>query len=148
MWSRKPSNPFATSNVKPSPKDDSYPGDGYFDAGWQNGGTDDDNYHPHALDYVLGHNNGDLTLGYYPGYATLWGSYFRIGYRGYLGIDVNNRMQAAESDTTIGMPTIMRPPIIPRRSVTPSSVRNAITFVQSMPYDTWQPIIPPLVSRR
>lgn len=147
-WSKKPGNPFKTSNVKPSPPDDRAPGDGYFDSGWQNGSVDDDYTHPHTGSRLIGGDNGDAIEGYYPGYAPLWGRHFRVGYFRYAGIDVNNRMQASESDTTIGKPTIMRPPIIPRRNVTPKGVRNAIIFVQSMPYETWQPIIPPLVSRR
>lgn len=145
-FGRNKANPFRTSNVNPSPSDDRAPGDGYFNAGWQNGATDDDRYHPHSANRLIGSGAGEN--GYYPSLAPLFGQHFRVGYFRYFGIDINNRMQSGEGDTTIGKPTVMRPPIIPRRNATPAGVRNAIAFVQSMPYETWRPIIPPLVSRR
>lgn len=139
------------TNIKPSPPDDAPPGDGYFNAGWQNGSLDDDSRHIHqyAGGRRMGDSVGDRVPGYIPGYATLWGDHFRVGYHGYIGVQDPYPLESAQGEVYLGPGLLkMRPPIIPRRTATPASVRNAITFVQSMPGQTWYPIIPPLVSRR
>ena len=136
--------------LKPSPQDDRTP-TGYFDAGNQNGSSDDDDasitpfFGPRLRGKPV-----TVDASIYPSYASLDGPHFRIGYQFYRGIcpPLENRMQGSASDSTIGMPLIMRPPIIPRRSVGPAAVRDAINFVQSMPYETWGPIVPPPVARR
>ena len=137
------------SYLKPSPVDDRTP-TGYFDAGNQNGSSDDDNLAIRPfLPRLIGRARGVISS-YYPSYSVLDGAHFRIGYQPYRGIQdpAQDRMQHAESDSVIGRPTIMRPPIIPRRSMGLNGVRDAINFVQSMPYETWAPIVPPPVARR
>lgn len=136
--------------LKPSPQDDRTP-TGWFDGGNQNGSSDDDDaaLRPFFGPRLRGAMRGVINS-FYPSYAPLDGAYFRVGYQFYTGIcnPLADRMQHAESDSTIGRPTIMRPPIIPRRSVGPAAVRDAINFVQSMPYESWGPIVPPPVARR
>lgn len=134
--------------LKPSPVDDRTPS-GWFDDGGQNNSADDDDAAiVPFMPRLIGRMGGGILSSFYPSFMTLDGPHFRVGYQGYDGVAVRNFMQAGEADSTIGKPTVMRPPIIPRRNVTPLGVRNAINFVQSMPYETWYPIIPPPVARR
>lgn len=138
---------MAYQNLKPSPIDDRTPS-GHFDQGGQNGSADDDDAAIRPfLRRLLGRMAGTY-IPRYPNRDVLDGPHFRVGYQGYNGVSDAFPMQRSAGDSTIGEPIIMRPPIIPRRSASPLAVRNAINFVQSMPYETWEPIIPPPVSRR
>ncbi len=131
------------------PPDDRAPGDGYINAGWQNGSADDDaRHHKPFLSRRYGAGTGTDESAYRTGLQALQGAHFRIGYQGYFGVQDFAPMQSAMGDTVIGRPIVMRPPTIPRRSATPNAVRNALYFVQSMPGETWVPIVAPMVSRR
>lgn len=135
---------------KPTPVDDRTP-TGFFDAGNQNLSADDDNLSiPPALPRLFSRLAGGVLSSFYPSLMTLDGPHFRVGYFSYRGVQnpAQDLMQHAESDSTIGRPLRMRPPTIPRNSTNVRSVRDALIFVQSMPYETWEPIIPPPVSRR
>lgn len=135
-------------SLKPSPIDDRTPS-GYFDNGGQNGSSDDDDIAiVPFMARLVGRIGGGVINSIYPSYAPLDGPHFRVGYQPYNGVARLNLMQSAESDSTIGKPTVMRPPLMPWRSASPLGVRNAINFVATMPYETWAPIIPPVVSRR
>jgi hypothetical protein len=111
------------------------------------GSADDDNaaIRP-RFPFLRGRSNGGDEPGFIPGYAPLFGPHFRIGYQGYFGIQPYDTVHAAESDSTIGLPTLIRPPLIPRRNATPAGVRDAIIFVQSQP-NSW-PVIQPNTVRR
>lgn len=135
---------------KPTPVDDRTPS-GYFDAGNQNLSADDDDAAIRPfLPRLFTHRVGGVVSSFYPSWLVLDGPHFRVGYQGYNGVQNPSQdyMQHAESDSTIGKPFRMRPPLIPRRNATIMGVRDAINFVQSMPYETWAPIIPPPVARR
>jgi hypothetical protein len=136
-------------NLKPSPLDDRTPS-GWFDGGGQNGSADDDDtaISPWLRPRLVATPNGNTLASYYPSIAPLDGRSFKIGYQVYAGISEGWPMQRGANDSTIGRPIVMRPPLIPFRSASPMGVRNAISFVQSMPYETWMPIVPPMVSRR
>lgn len=133
--------------LKPTPSDDRTP-TGYVDAGNQNMSADDDDIAIRPfLPRLYGVMRGVLNS-YYPSYAPMDGPHFRVGYQAYTGVSNAWPMQRAESDSTIGKPLVMRPPVIPRRNAGPGGVLNAITWVQSQPIETWAPIIPPIVARR
>lgn len=142
-------NPFRARNLAPAPADQRPYVQGYVNAGAITGSTNDD---AAAMHQYRGRNYGVPrvipAIGYANGYEALQGPHFRIGYQGYIGVQSFWPMQQGEADSTIGRAIIMRPPIIPRRTVSAHAVRNAINFVQSMPYQTWRPIVPPPISRR
>lgn len=147
-WRRK-----VGGSLTPPPADDRAPGDGFINAGWQNGSTDNDPTHIHQYSrrpQRTGSNTIPVpAIGYANGWETLQGPHFRVGYQSYIGVQDFAPLAMAQADAYVGPGTlIMRPPIIPRRTVQKGSVANAVLFVQSMPYQTWAPIVPPLVSRR
>lgn len=109
-------------------------------------GSDDDGFHirPFARRSYAPIVGAPVSA-YVPSYATLDGPHFRIGYQGYAGVSQFS-IGESESDRHIGG-IRMRPPLVPRRGMGIDGVRNAITFVQSMPYESW-PVVMPRVSRR
>lgn len=152
--------------VSPPPPDDS-PTEPGFNAGWQHGSADDDSaairpYYVFAAavisqtEQTLGAAYGPPTLGYYPQYSPLHGPHFRIGYHAYPGIaDAQGAgtVGGSECDSTIGMPTRMRPPLMQGargsgvwRTASPGGVRSAMEFVMTMPQNTG--VVQPQVSRR
>lgn len=71
-----------------------------------------------------------LRYGYYPGYATLDGPHFRVGYHWYPGVTANYAPLSKDAANTrqLGGELIMRPPIIPRRNATIKGIGNALIF--------------------
>lgn len=130
--------------ANPSPPDDSYPGDGFVNQGWQNGSADDDAAAivptmPRLIGRAI-----DPLPSYVPSNAVLDGQHFRVGYTVYPGVSWPD-CGGSEGEVQLVM-TRIRPPIIPKRAASPQSVANAMTFVMMMPQGS--PMIMPQTVRR
>lgn len=137
---------FGGSFSKPSPPDDSYPGDGFVNQGWQNGSADDD---AAAIVPTMPRLRGcaypsPVLASYIPSNATLDGPHFRVGYTMYPGVSWPD-VGGSEGEVQLVM-TRIRPPIIPKRAASPQSVANAMTFVMMMPQGS--PMLMPQTVRR
>ncbi len=136
---------------KPRPFDEQKPPNSLRASGTLSNSTDDDALHVRPMSRQW--NRPAMThAGYYPSRAPLDGPRFRVGYFQYVGLPLQtpgNRTSISESegDAVIGMPVVIRPPLIPRRSATVNGLRDAIIWVQTMPNAAW-PMYPPPVARR
>lgn len=138
--------------AKPSPHDDSLRGQFAVPAAASvvHGSADDDDtaikpFLPRLLG-GFGRGTDKVPRGYIPSYAPLHGRHFRVGYQGYAGVVETSLDQQSEGDSVIGMPTRIRPPLIPRKSAGIQGIQDAMSFVMSQP-NNWG-VIQPRVTRR
>lgn len=136
--------------LKPQPADDAAPPNSLRATGSLSISADDDNLHlSHPLRRQWSRNPSPSVPGYVPSYSALDGPRFRIGYYQYVGLPPGgyDSFTGSESDSVIGMPVVIRPPLIPRRAATVKGIRDAIIWVQSMPNQAW-PLYNPETVRR
>ncbi len=134
---------------KPRPFDESPPPNSLRASGRLSNSVDDDSAHVHPMVRQWNRNGAPNVPTLIPGVSTLDGPRFRVGYFQYVGLPPGGRsfMNESEGDAVIGMPVVIRPPLIPRRAATVQGVRDAIIWVQSMPYAAWPMYNPPTVRR-
>lgn len=121
---------------------------GYFTSPLREG-SDDDAFQTRPMYRVADTPRAGAIEGYYPQRAPLFGSFFKIGYRWFIGVNPRTptSFTEGESDRTIGRPLRMRPPTIPVRSATIRGVRNGINDAQTTAYGRWRVPLPLSIRR-
>ena len=136
---------------KPRPVDEASPPNSLRSGGTLSNSVDDDNLHVHPMVRQWNRNPAPNVPTIVPGVSTLDGPRFRVGYFQYLGLPLayggRTSISESEGDAVIGMPVVIRPPIIPRRTASVNGIRDAIIWVQTMPNAAWPMYNPPTVRR-